>query len=61
VKTVAEGAGAAGVAALMNNTHWDLGKNCAVIISGGNIDLDTMAQVIQTHQPSSQDPEVSST
>jgi threonine dehydratase len=44
-KTVCEGSGAASVAALMNR-KMDLGKKTCVILSGGNIDLNIMAKVI---------------
>jgi threonine dehydratase len=46
-KTVAEGAGAAGVAALLSGKIADIhGKNVATIICGGNIDVNAIAQVI---------------
>ncbi|RYG58599.1 pyridoxal-phosphate dependent enzyme, partial [archaeon] len=48
-KTVAEGAGAAGVAALLNGslTHLIQGKRVGTVICGGNIDVNALAQVIE--------------
>lgn len=47
-KTLAEGAGAASVAALLKqNGKWKLGKKCALIVSGGNIDLNILSQVVE--------------
>lgn len=45
-KTVTEGAGASGLAAVMSR-QLDLGKKSCVVISGGNIDLNVMAKVIE--------------
>jgi threonine dehydratase len=48
-KTVAEGAGAAGVAALISKKVANIeGKRIAVVISGGNIDVNAIPQVIDT-------------
>lgn len=44
-KTVVEGAGAAGLAALMEYPDVFAGKNVGVILCGGNIDPRTLAQV----------------
>lgn len=44
-KTVCEGSGAAGVAAALHR-KMNLGKKTCVILSGGNIDLNIMAKVI---------------
>lgn len=44
-KTVVEGAGAAGAAALLNR-RMDLGKKTCVLLCGGNIDLNIIAKVI---------------
>jgi threonine dehydratase len=44
-KTVTEGSGAAGVAAVMNR-KLELGKKCCVILTGGNIDLNIISKVI---------------
>jgi threonine dehydratase len=49
MKTVAEGAGAAGMAALMNR-KLALGKKTCVILSGGNIDLNMVAKIIEKGQ-----------
>lgn len=45
-KTVTEGSGAAGLAAVMSR-ELDLGKKSCVILCGGNIDLNVMAKVIE--------------
>lgn len=44
---VAEGAAAVGVAALLADKTSGLGQNIAVIISGGNVALDTLMRVAQ--------------
>jgi len=46
-KTVAEGAGAAGLAALLQNRALFEGKKVCLIVSGGNIDLSVLSSVIQ--------------
>ncbi len=47
-KTVAEGAGAVGVAALMHHRLRDLaGKRVVAVVSGGNIDVNVVARVIE--------------
>lgn len=47
-KTVAEGAGAAALAALIHGHLPDLrGKRCAVVISGGNIDVNLLSRIIE--------------
>ena len=46
-KTVVEGAGAVGVAALMNRKVRLEGKNVVSVISGGNIDVNVVARVIE--------------
>jgi threonine dehydratase len=47
-KAVAEGAGAVGVAALMNRKLGGLaGRRVAAIISGGNIDVNLIARIIE--------------
>ncbi|MCE3010649.1 MAG: threonine ammonia-lyase [Proteobacteria bacterium] len=48
-KTVAEGSGAAGVAALLNR-KLDLGEKTCVILCGGNIDLNIVAKIIEKGQ-----------
>ena len=45
-KTVAEGAGAVGLAALMHERLPVQGKRVAVVLSGGNIDVNLMARII---------------
>jgi threonine dehydratase len=46
-KTVAEGAGAAGMAALLNRKTGLSGKRVAVILSGGNIDVTMLSRIIE--------------
>lgn len=48
-KTVAEGSGAAAMAAAMHR-GLQLGKKCCVIISGGNIDLNIVSKIIDRGQ-----------
>ncbi|UOF02788.1 threonine ammonia-lyase [Bdellovibrio reynosensis] len=48
-KTVAEGSGAAAMAAAMSR-NLNLGKQCCVIISGGNIDLNIVSKIIDRGQ-----------
>ncbi len=45
-KLVAEGAGAAGVAAIRNNVERFRGKRIATLLSGGNLELGMLASVI---------------
>jgi threonine dehydratase len=46
-RTVAEGAGAVGLAALLHRDLGLAGKRVVVLISGGNIDVNLMSRVIQ--------------
>jgi threonine dehydratase len=46
-RTVAEGAGAVGLAALLHRDLGLAGKRVVVVVSGGNIDVNLMARVIQ--------------
>lgn len=46
-KTVSEGAGAVGVAALMSGVLRLHGKRVAVVVSGGNIDVNLMSRIIE--------------
>ncbi len=47
-KTLAEGAGAVALAGLLKQREkWNLGKKCALVISGGNVDLNMLALVIK--------------
>ncbi|MFL6580787.1 MAG: threonine ammonia-lyase [Burkholderiales bacterium] len=46
-KTVVEGAGAAGLAGLLCNRARFAGKNVGVVLSGGNIDPLTLADIIE--------------
>lgn len=48
-KTVAEGSGAAAMAAAMSRAL-NLGKKCCIIVSGGNIDLNIVAKIIDRGQ-----------
>jgi threonine dehydratase len=45
-KIVVEGAGAAGLAAVMNNREMFAGKNVGIILTGGNIDTRLLANVL---------------
>ena len=45
-KTVVEGAGAAGLAAVMNNRELFAGKNVGIVLCGGNIDTRLLANVL---------------
>jgi threonine dehydratase len=46
-KTVAEGAGAAGMAALVQGRTGLVGKKLAVVIGGGNIDVNMLSRIIE--------------
>lgn len=46
-KTVVEGAGAVGLAALLREKHRFTGRQVGVILSGGNIDLLVLSSIIQ--------------
>ena len=47
-KSLVEGAGAVSTAALFKQKgKWKMGKKCGVVVSGGNIDLNILAQVIE--------------
>jgi threonine dehydratase len=46
-KTVAEGAGASGLAALLANAGRLKGKKVGIILSGGNIDMPVLSSIIQ--------------
>ena len=46
-KIVSEGAGAVGFAALMSSAVNAEDKNCAAVISGGNIDMNMISRIIQ--------------
>jgi threonine dehydratase len=46
-KTVAEGAGAAGVAALLQHRTGLTGKKVVVVVGGGNIDVNFLARIIE--------------
>lgn len=45
-KTVVEGSGAVGLAAALK-ARWELGKQTALVLSGGNIDMNTISMVIE--------------
>lgn len=49
VKTVAEGSGAAALAAVFKN-QLKIGKKCCVLVCGGNIDLNIISGIIQKGQ-----------
>ena len=44
---VVEGGGAVGVAALLHRRVENLGRNVAVVVSGGNVDLSLLLEVAQ--------------
>jgi threonine dehydratase len=46
-KTLAEGAGAAAIAAVLNHKFSLSGKKIAVIVSGGNIDVTLLSRIIE--------------
>ena len=46
-KTLAEGAGAAGIAAVLNHKLPLAGKKVVVLISGGNIDVTLLSRIIE--------------
>ncbi len=46
-KTLAEGAGAAGIAALLNHKVPEQGRKMAVLVCGGNIDVTLLARIIE--------------
>ncbi len=46
-KTLAEGAGAAAIAAVLNHKFPLAGKKVAVIVSGGNIDVTLLSRIIE--------------
>ncbi|MDK2744610.1 MAG: threonine ammonia-lyase [Nitrospira sp.] len=46
-KTVAEGAGAIALAAVLQGKMGHRGKNIAVLVSGGNVDVNLLARIIE--------------
>ena len=46
---VAEGAGATGVAALLADKASHLGQNIAVVVSGGNVAIESLLKVVQNN------------
>jgi threonine dehydratase len=48
-KTLCEGSGAAAMAAVMNR-KLNLGQKCCVLLSGGNVDLNVIAKIIDKGQ-----------
>jgi threonine dehydratase len=46
-KTLAEGAGAVGLAALLQGRRGHRGKKIGVLISGGNLDVNLLARIIE--------------
>ena len=45
-RLVAEGSGTVGIAALLEGLVEDLGREVAVVISGGNVDMDRVLDVV---------------
>lgn len=50
VKTVAEGSGAVGLAAVMSHKNLQLGSTTCVLVCGGNVDLNMISGAIQHGQ-----------
>ncbi|MBC7753552.1 MAG: threonine ammonia-lyase [Moraxellaceae bacterium] len=50
VKTVAEGSGAVGLAAILSHKNLKLGSKTCVLVCGGNVDLNMISGVIQHGQ-----------
>ena len=48
---LAEGAGAAGLAGLLQERHAMAGKRCAVVLCGGNIDAPVLAEILEGRTP----------
>ena len=48
-KTVVEGAGAAGIAAMLHRPELFEGRKCGVVLCGGNIDTRALVSVLQRH------------
>ena len=46
---VVEGGGAVGLAALLSDKVQELGKNIAVVLSGGNVDIPILLEAAQNH------------
>ena len=46
---VVEGAGAVGIAAVLQRRVRDAGHNIAVVVTGGNVDIPLLLQVVQQH------------
>ena len=48
-KTLVEGSGAVAAAALLKQHKiWKLGQKCALVLSGGNVDMNTLSHIIET-------------
>lgn len=52
---VAEGAGAVGIAAVLQRKIGELGRNAVVVVSGSNVDAELLARIAQQHRESAQD------
>ena len=50
-RVVVEGGGAVGIAAILAGKVDQLGHNVAVVVSGGNIDLSLLQEIVQGHLP----------
>jgi threonine dehydratase len=48
---VVEGGAAVGIAALLSQKVPNLGKNVAVVVSGGNVDIPILLEAVQNHLP----------
>ncbi len=49
-RLVVEGGGAVGIAALLREKVQDLGRNVAVVISGGNVDISLLLKIAQSRR-----------
>jgi threonine dehydratase len=47
---VVEGAGAVGIAALLSQKASDLGHSVSVVVTGGNVDIQTLCQIAQRRE-----------
>jgi threonine dehydratase len=50
-RLIVEGAGAVGIAALLRGKVTDLGREVAVVVSGGNVDIAQVLGLVQEYRP----------
>jgi len=48
---ILEGAGAVGIAALLSHKIQNPGRKVVVVLSGGNVELASLLEIVQNHQP----------